>query len=468
MIRRHTTAMRAALMAADLAGAVALFMVASWIRYGGDWEEVWRRLGVDPWLAAAAYGSCWVVLLALQGMYRLRARLSLRGEATGLLRATLILAVATVVALFLVKVSDLSRLLLLALLMSQALIGIVSRVGLRAAFAWLRRRGHNTGYVLVVGANAAAQDFADRIESHGGLGLRVIGHLRARDGVSELLTRPVVGDLDDIEDVFHRQIVDEVAICLPLDAWDLVEPITRLCEDEGKIVRIPTAEHGPTIPGGIGEDFDGIHVLSLVYGPDRALSLALKRVLDVAIALPMLVLLSPLFLAVALRIRRTDGSPVLFRQERIGLHGRRFDLLKFRTMDVDAEERLADLEALNEVNGMAFKLTEDPRLTRSGPFLRRSSLDELPQLWNVLRGEMSLVGPRPPLPMEVDGYDIWHRRRLSMKPGITGLWQVTARREPEFDRWVQLDLEYIDRWSLLLDLKIMLRTLPVIVTQEGR
>ena len=468
MIRRHATAMRAALMAADLAGAIGLFMVASWVRYGGDWEAVWHRLGADPWLAAGTYGACWVILLALHGMYRLRARLSLRSEAAGLLRATLLLAIATVVALFLVKVSDLSRLLLFALLSTQALVGIVSRVGLRAAFAWLRRRGHNTGYVLVVGANAAAQEFADRIESHGGLGLRVIGHLRGREGVSDGLTRAVIGELEDIESVFHRQIVDEVAICLPLDSWDLVEPITRLCEDEGKIVRIPTAERGPTIPGGIGEDFDGIHVLSLVYGPDRAVSLALKRALDVVIAAPLLVILSPLFLAIALWIRWADGPQVLFRQERIGLHGRRFELLKFRTMERDAEQRLGELEALNEVRGLAFKLTEDPRLTRSGPFLRRTSLDELPQLWNVLRGEMSLVGPRPPLPLEVDSYDIWHRRRLSMKPGITGLWQVTARHEPEFDRWVELDLEYIDRWSLLLDLKIMLRTLPAIVTQGGR
>jgi lipopolysaccharide/colanic/teichoic acid biosynthesis glycosyltransferase len=159
---------------------------------------------------------------------------------------------------------------------------------------------------------------------------------------------------------------------------------------------------------------------------------------------------------------------VLFSQTRVGLHGRRFQLYKFRTMAPDAEQRLAEIEHLNEVRGAAFKLTYDPRMTRSGPFLRRTGLDELPQLWNVLRGDMSLVGPRPPLPQEVAGYDVWHRRRLSMKPGITGLWQVSARREPEFDRWVRLDLEYIDRWSLLLDLKIMLRTVPALVSQEGR
>ena len=157
---------------------------------------------------------------------------------------------------------------------------------------------------------------------------------------------------------------------------------------------------------------------------------------------------------------------MLFRQRRVGLHGRQFDVVKFRSMSVDAEERLADVAHLNEIQGRAFKMTNDPRITRVGRFLRRTSLDELPQLINVLRGDMSLVGPRPPLPTEVEGYDLWHRRRLSMKPGITGLWQVRARHSADFDTWVQADLEYIDRWSLWLDLKILLRTIPAAV--QGR
>jgi lipopolysaccharide/colanic/teichoic acid biosynthesis glycosyltransferase len=163
---------------------------------------------------------------------------------------------------------------------------------------------------------------------------------------------------------------------------------------------------------------------------------------------------------------REGGRPVLFRQQRLGLHGRPFKVFKFRSMDRDAEARLAGLEHRNEIQGRAFKITGDPRVTRVGRFLRRTSIDELPQLINVLRGEMSLVGPRPPLPGEVDGYDLWHRRRLSMKPGITGLWQVRARREPEFDRWVAAVLEYIDRWSLWLDVKILARTIPAAL--EGR
>jgi exopolysaccharide biosynthesis polyprenyl glycosylphosphotransferase len=214
------------------------------------------------------------------------------------------------------------------------------------------------------------------------------------------------------------------------------------------------------------ETFGGMPILALVYGPDRTIGLLIKRLLDVAASSVALVLFSPLLLAIALAVRLQDGAPVLFRQIRVGLHGRPFRVVKFRTMVPDAEARLDDVLEMNELSGHAFKLSDDPRISQTGSWLRKTSLDELPQLWNVLRGEMSLVGPRPPLPREVAGYDIWHRRRLSMKPGITGLWQVSARREEDFDRWVELDLDYIDGWSIWLDLKIILRTVPAML--QGR
>jgi lipopolysaccharide/colanic/teichoic acid biosynthesis glycosyltransferase len=159
---------------------------------------------------------------------------------------------------------------------------------------------------------------------------------------------------------------------------------------------------------------------------------------------------------------------VLFRQGRVGRHGRQFTMLKFRTMTRDAESRQESLAGLNEIRGHAFKVRNDPRVTGLGRWLRKTSLDELPQLWNVLVGDMSLVGPRPPLESEVARYDIWHRRRLSMKPGVTGLWQIRGRREPNFDKWVEADLEYIDRWSLWLDLKILAATIPSVMTMSGR
>lgn len=467
MIRRHTAALRSLLMAGDFGAAAALFILVSIARYGPDWVGQWALLGLDGWLAAAAYGAGWVVLVWLGGLYRLRARWSLRADALGLLRAAGLLAVAVITLLFIVHVSDASRLLVGVLLVATAALAIITRVTLRALLTYLRRRGYMTRFVLMVGANSSAQDLADRIERHADLGLKVIGHLSAGEaGVA--VTRPVIASLDEIERVLHEQVVDEVAICLPVERWDMVEPVTRLCAGEGRVVRIPGDGRGPLVAGGVSEEFDGLPVTSIVYGPDRAVALFLKRALDTVLAGLLLVALSPLFAAVALYIRRRDGWPVLFRQMRVGLNGRRFTLYKFRTMLPDAEHRQDEVAHLNEVRGRAFKATNDPRLTRSGPLLRRTGLDELPQLWNVLRGDMSLVGPRPPLPAEVEGYDVWHRRRLSMKPGITGLWQVSARREAEFDRWVTIDLEYIDRWSLWLDVKIMLRSLPAIVAQEGR
>ena len=205
-----------------------------------------------------------------------------------------------------------------------------------------------------------------------------------------------------------------------------------------------------------------------VAGARAATSLA-KRALDIVLAASGIILLSPLFLVLAAAIRLADGSPVLFRQRRAGLNGRPFVIVKFRTMHRDAQALQPSLRGHNAVaGGASFKMRDDPRITPLGRFLRRTSLDELPQLWNVLRGEMSLVGPRPHPLDDVNGYKPWHYQRLTVRPGITGLWQIEARNAPEFDQWVEKDLEYIDRWSVRLDLEILLRTPLALVRSPGR
>jgi exopolysaccharide biosynthesis polyprenyl glycosylphosphotransferase len=486
MVRQHITALRIGLMSADGLSAVVLFVLASIIRFGpSQWLASWALTGIDGRVIAFLYGCGWVAVLWLFGLYRLRVRWSARTEVTDVARAVLSLAVATFVLLFWLKLEDVSRLFLVLLFPLQLVLTVASRFLLRWAFATARARGLNSRYILIVGTGPSARAFADRIEARREMGLHVIGHLAeppdreageaiasgrsaVRSEHASPTIRPILGSVDDIEEVLHSRIVDEVAICLAPSQLALVEPITRLCEDEGRIVRIPTDATGLTLPGARIEDFDGLRILSLVYGPDRAVALVMKRVVDISVSAVALVVLSPLLAIVALWIQLRDGGPILFRQTRIGEHGRPFNVVKFRTMIPDAEERLTELEDRNEIQGHAFKVTDDPRVTRTGRLLRAVSLDELPQLWNVLRGEMSLVGPRPPLPREVADYDVWHRRRLSMKPGMTGLWQVAARREPEFDRWVRMDLEYIDRWSLWLDLKIIARTIPAVIAQQGR
>ncbi len=511
MLRRHGTSLRLALMAADAASAVALFVLVSVARFGADrWRTSWTQAGIDPLPLASAYAATWIAILWALGLYRLRIRWSWRSDVLDVARATVLVALITFTALFWLKLPDVSRFFLLALFGGQGTVTLGSRLALRAAFRWARNRGYNARFVLIVGTGREAERFANRIEARRELGLRVVGHIAVPPGAVTSVaaatvgaasaavedsppmaaiaiaappmttadpadpaappafvpSRPILGTLDAIQAILHGHVVDEVAICLPAADWPIVEPVTRLCEEEGKIVRIPLQGVAFTLPGGRLEDFDGTPILSLVYGPDRAVGLALKRVLDILGAALALVVLSPILLGIATLIRLREGPPILFRQTRIGLHGRPFTLYKFRTMIPDAEQRLDELLALNEIDGQAFKLSNDPRLTRTGRFLRRTSLDELPQFWNVLRGEMSIVGPRPPLPREVAGYDLWHRRRLSMKPGITGLWQVSARHEEDFDRWVELDLAYIDRWSLWLDLKIMARTIPAML--QGR
>ncbi len=469
MIRRHVTILRLLFMAADGLSAVALFVAVSVLRFGSsDWLTVWTGAGIDGRFLALAYGLAWVVATWLLGLYRLRVRWSVRSELVDLVRADILVAVATFALLFLFKLPNVSRLFLVELFAAQIVLSVAVRIAIRLVFAWARSHGRNTRWVLVVGSGPAAEAFADLLERHVELGLRVVGHLAWGDETTadDPPARPVLGRAEEIAAILHDRVVDEVAICVPAADLRLVEPIARLCEEEGRVVRIPLDDLGFALPGGRVEELDGLPILSLVYGPDRAISLVLKRLLDIAIAAGALVVLSPVYAGVALWIRAVDGSPILFRQVRVGVHGRRFEVVKFRSMVPDAEDRLEALAAHNEINGPAFKLTDDPRLSRTGRTLRRTSLDELPQFWNVLRGEMSVVGPRPPLPDEVADYDIWHRRRLSMKPGITGLWQVAARREQEFDRWVALDLDYIDRWSLWLDLKIILRTVPAML--QGR
>ncbi len=468
MLRRHGSELRALLAVADGVVVVSLLMALSYWRFGPDWQALWRQSLGDPALFVGLYAVIWVAVLALNGLYRPRARWSLRSEARDVLRATATMVVITLSVLFLAHLPDVSRLFLLVLFPSQAVATIAVRGALRLGFESLRERGYNVRYVVIAGAGPRGRAFAEQLEAHRVLGLRVIGFVDddADFGGAIAPRWAYLGTLADLETVLHERVVDEVAICLPFRHWDRIDAIAALCEEEGKIVRLPMDALERTIARARLEELDGIPVFSLVSGPDRVASLAAKRAIDIVTAAIGLVILSPVLLACALAVFLGDGPPIFFRQRRLGLHGRQFTMLKLRTMTRDAESARPALQAQNELTGHAFKVTNDPRITRAGRLLRRFSFDELPQLWNVLWGDMSLVGPRPPLPDEVAEYDLWHRRRLSMKPGITGLWQVRGRRDPDFNNWVSADLEYIDRWSLMLDLRILARTIPAAL--QGR
>ena len=287
-----------------------------------------------------------------------------------------------------------------------------------------------------------------------------------RGGLQRMVTSPVIAEL---ESVIAQEPVDEVFITLPREKYGhMIDAIVHLCEEQGIIVRVQTEPFDLKIARWQVDELGGVPIVTIRSGPPGGWQLLAKRLIDMCGSAMLLIALAPLFAVVALLIKLDSPGPVFYTQQRVGLNRRRFKLFKFRTMAAGADKQQAMLEGLNEKDGPIFKIKDDPRITRIGGFLRRYSIDELPQLFNVFKGEMSLVGPRPMSLRDVQRIDIrWHRRRFSVKPGITCLWQVNGRSDVSFDHWVQMDLEYIDKWSLGLDMKILLKTIPAVVKGTG-
>jgi exopolysaccharide biosynthesis polyprenyl glycosylphosphotransferase len=275
--------------------------------------------------------------------------------------------------------------------------------------------------------------------------------------------------ISELKAVIDEQPVDEVFIVLPRDKYGpLVENIVHLCEEQGIIVRMQTDMFNLKVATWQVDLLDGVAMVTIRSGPPDGWQLVAKRWIDLCGSAMLLLALAPILLIVAALIKLDSPGPVFFRQERVGLYKRRFHLIKFRTMVDGADRQQQALEHLNEAAGPVFKIKDDPRITHVGKFLRRFSIDELPQLFNVLKSEMSLVGPRPLPVRDVERIAVqWHKRRLSMKPGLTCLWQVNGRSNVSFDHWVHMDLEYIDRWSLGLDLRILLKTIPAVLRGAG-
>ena len=353
---------------------------------------------------------------------------------------------------------------------------VVSFVGLSFLFlmgervaisAWMRRqhrRGNGRSRALLVGEPGPAMDQFVSHSRESAFPPEVIGFLGRHEGTTTGIAR--LGSLARLPQVLHDQAVDEVVLTDQL-SHRRVGWILRVCSDLGIACRLSLPWHEvPRIRPHLETD-QGLHFLTFSQSARRAAQLPLKQLFDLVAALLGVIVLAPLFVVLAIAIRLCDGSPVVFSQVRVGLHGRRFRMLKFRTMIRGAEAKRGELEKQNELDGPAFKLSCDPRVTRLGAFLRRTSLDEVPQLFNVLEGSMSLVGPRPLPESEQQRIHGSQRRRLSMKPGITGLWQVSGRSDVSFVDWMRMDQEYVDRWSLGLDLRLLLATIPAVLRRRG-
>jgi len=370
---------------------------------------------------------------------------------------------------YVLKLHYISRTLIIFIFALAAALISVEKVTLIQFFRYIRKKGYNFRNILIVGTGKRARRFIELINKHAEWGLKIIGFVDEDTNKTGQIVNgyKVIGSFRDMPDIIHNNVIDEIVFVVPRSWLKKVEDIMHFCEEEGKKISIAVDYFELRFSKAKQTDLHGFPLLTFESTPDKLWHLWVKRLFDIVFSFIALIILAPIFAIVAIMIKATSKGPVFFKQERGGLNGRKFMLYKFRTMVVDAEAKLKDVLAYNEMDGPVFKLTNDPRLTKVGKFLRKFSVDELPQLWNVLKEDMSIVGPRPPIPAEIDKYANWQRRRLSMMPGITCLWQVKGRNNIDFEAWMRFDLEYIDNWSLWLDCKIILQTIPVVLFGIG-
>jgi exopolysaccharide biosynthesis polyprenyl glycosylphosphotransferase len=358
-------------------------------------------------------------------------------------------------------------------------------IGLFAVYAWIvlclfrikagklvgviRREFGKPHYVMVVGLGDRARTLARALEDSSQYGVRLVGFFADEPApLAEIVLKAVypVHALEELPGILRRQVIDEIIFAVDSRLLADLEETFLFCDEEGVRTRV-AVDFFPHVNSEVYLDrLANTPLLTFAAAPHDELRLVVKRLIDVLLAAAGLLLLAPVMLLIVILIRLTSPGPAIFRQERCGLNGRRFVFYKFRSMCENAEELKAAVAHLNSKQ-LAFKIPNDPRLTTVGRWIRKFSVDEWPQLWNVLKGDMSLVGPRPAIPEEVEQYKRWQRRRLRMRPGLTCLWAVAGRDRVDFDTWMKLDMQYIDNWSLALDWKIMLRTIPRVLTGRG-
>jgi exopolysaccharide biosynthesis polyprenyl glycosylphosphotransferase len=377
-------------------------------------------------------------------------------------------ALALVVFIVFVMQMKISRVFLGSFFLTSWLFLVAFRLAARNFIPIAMRRFGAERYVLIVGLGERAMRLGRNLEQYYGQGLRIIGFLappREKPAPASIhLGRSYkVFPLDDLRSMLGKHVIDEIHFAVESDQLPSLEEVFLWCDEEGVCSRI-AVDFFPHVNSELAlERLGGTPLLTFTAAPDDELLLLAKRSIDIALSIAGIVLTSPLLLLSAILIRLTSPGPVIFRQVRCGLNGRTFTCYKFRSMVADAEQRLHEVAHLNPKD-IVTKIPNDPRLTPVGKWLRKFSIDELPQLFNVLRGDMSLVGPRPAIPSEVAQYQRWQRRRLRMRPGLTCLWAVQGRDEVDFESWMRLDLQYIDNWSLGLDARIMLRTIPQVLS----
>jgi exopolysaccharide biosynthesis polyprenyl glycosylphosphotransferase len=449
------------ILIADFAAAVVAAIAAVWVRFGTQTNSRYLIL-------SAALPLLWLIALRVFGGYEKRFLGTGSDEFRKVLNSGLSLTAALVFISYAVN-NELSRIYLVISMQVIVVLDLVARYAMRRRLHYLRRQGQCMSTVVAVGHAAAVEQLISELRRESYHGLKVVAACLAGENTgSEVAGVPVVGDLDDAASVVRNVGAGTVAVlsCPEMDgiklrtlAWELEKTGTDLCVAPALLdVAGPRTTVRPTA---------GLTLLHVDHPQLSGPRQVLKDLFDRSMAALALVVLSPLMLAVAMAIRLSDGGPALFTQTRVGKDGEQFKIYKFRTMVVDAEARLAELRRASDFDGVLFKLKHDPRVTAIGARLRKWSIDEVPQLLNVLKGEMSLVGPRPALPSEATQYAAHVRRRLVVKPGLTGMWQVNGRSNLSWEESVRQDLRYVENWSFALDLQILWKTVSVILRRYG-
>ncbi len=472
MFSRHKRMIGVLYLVADAALAVGSFALAHWVR-----SEIITPRPLIPltnylWILPLAV-LLWLGVGLITGIYREIQEEKLFRTFWDPAKVAFFGTALLFAITFAFKLEFISRLLLGFYAVIDLFAMVAFRLAARSLGDPLRRTFGGYREFLVAGAGPQTLEIARAIEANSKRGMRIFAFARigpVPEDLEEsrgLLRAYPVYSLDRLPELVRRHVIDEVIFAVSQEEMEKIKEAFLLCEEEGVKTRVLLNFFPQLVSKVYLDRLEEMPLLTFTTTPENEYLLLLKRALDFAMAFVLLIVLSPLFLLLSLVIKLTSRGPVLYRQVRCGLGGRKFTLYKFRSMRAGADFEREELASLNEVDGPVFKIKDDPRCTPAGRWMRKFSLDELPQLVNIFKGDMSFVGPRPPLPEEVEHYAGWQRRRLRMQPGLTCLWALEGRSKLNFQRWMELDLEYIDTWSPSLDLKILVKTIPVVLLGRG-
>lgn len=399
-------------------------------------------------------------------IYHFRSSSGLADELFKMSKAYTFSILVTIGISFLMKYTDFSRLVVVVYWFSVIFLTAILRILKRLLYFRLANHDLVCKNVIIVGAGKVGTSLMNELSQNKSLGFKVVGYVDDDYESNQYIKSQYLGTTSELNILLQKYIVDEIIITIPSERELVNKIITDLRKIDIKIKIIPDLFNLVMSTVQI-DNINALPVVTLVKTPMRGVGLLSKRIFDIVAASILLFIISPVFLITSIAIMIDSRGSIFYKQTRLGKNGKQFGMLKFRSMVSEAEKLLKNLEKQNEMDGIAFKMKDDPRVTRVGRFIRKYSIDELPQLINVIKGDMSLVGPRPPLPKEVQQYGDWEWRRLEVLPGITGLWQVSGRSDLSFNQWMNLDVYYIENWSLGLDLKILLKTIPVVLKGEG-